>query len=66
MYVLEGSESAMSLTQFLQYGTELITWIVSSALNMITSLMGNPVTAAFIILGLVYVVINVVSRFTRH
>ncbi len=65
MYVLEGA-TGVDLTAFLGYGTSLMNWIVESAMSLINSLMGNPVTAVFIILALVYVVINVTRGFIRR
>ena len=45
-----------ALSNFLGYGTEMVTWLVTNVLNMITSFMGNPVTACFLIISLVSLV----------
>lgn len=52
-----------SLTTFLGYGTELLTWIITSMGSLITFLMSNAVTACFLIVGLVYVVVRILKRF---
>lgn len=42
-----------ALSTFLGYGTELITWLVTNAMNMLDTLMTKPATAVFVIIGLV-------------
>ena len=59
---MEGS--AVTLASFLESGTELLTWLVESAISMINSLMGNPVTACFLIIGLVGLVFTTYGRIT--
>ena len=55
-----------SLEAFLDAGTKLITWLVSCALKMIETLMGNPVTACFLIIGLVGFVFTTYRMITRR
>ncbi len=57
--------STPTLEQFLSSGTSLLTWIGTSMVAFLNVLMGHPVTAVFLIIGLVYVVIGIVRRFTR-
>lgn len=64
--VLEAQTNAsITIDQFLEYGTKLISWIGSNMITFLNTLMEHPVTAVFLIVALVYVVIGVVSRFTR-
>lgn len=58
------ASAAVTLTSFLASGTELLEWLVSSAIEMINSLMGNPVTACFLIIGLVGLVFTTYGRIT--
>ena len=55
-----------ALSTFLSYGTELITWLVQSAITMIEKLMTNPVTACFLIIGLVSFVFVTYRMITRR
>lgn len=57
-------QTAVTLESFLASGTELLTWLVESAISMINSLMGNPVTACFLIIGLVGLVFTTYGRIT--
>lgn len=59
---MEGS--AVTLASFLESGTELLTWLIENAISMINSLMGNPVTACFLIIGLVGLVFTTYGRIT--
>lgn len=56
-------DTTVSITSFLSLGTELLKWIVDGMNTIITFLMSNPVTACFLIVGLVYVVVRIVKRF---
>lgn len=60
---MEGTTASVSITSFLELGTELLNWIISSMGSIVTFLMSNPVTACFLIVGLVYVVVRIVKRF---
>lgn len=55
-----------ALTNFLAQGTELINWLVSSALVLVEKLMTNPVTACFLIVGLVGLVITTFKVITHR
>lgn len=55
-----------ALTNFLAQGTELITWLVTSALALIEKLMTNPVTACFLIVGLVGLVFTTFRMITHR
>ena len=48
---MEGT--AVTLESFLASGTELLTWLIENAISMVNTIMGNPVTACFLIIGLV-------------
>lgn len=60
---MEGSTTSVSITSFLSLGTELLNWIIEGMESLINFLMSNPVTACFLIVGLVYVVVRIVKRF---
>jgi len=54
-----------ALTNFLAYGTELITWVATSAVSLVEKLMTNPVTACFLIaslIGLVFTTYRMVTH----
>lgn len=53
-----------TITDFLAQGTELLTWLVTNAINMIDKLMAQPVTACFLIVGLVGLVFTTYGRIT--
>lgn len=55
--------ASVSITEFLTLGTELLKWIVEGMGTILNFLMGNPVTACFLIVGLVYVVVRIIKRF---
>ncbi len=55
-----------ALAGFLANGTEMITWLIDSAISMVTKLMGNPVTACFLIIGLVGFVFTTYRMITRR
>lgn len=55
-----------ALQSFLSSGTELITWLIDSAISMISKLMTNPVTACFLIIGLVGFVFTTYRMITRR
>lgn len=55
-----------ALTNFLAQGTELITWLATSALALIEKLMTNPVTACFLIVGLVGLVFTTFRIITHR
>lgn len=57
------SNGSVSITSFLDLGTELLDWIIEGMGKLVTFLMSNPVTACFLIVGLVYVVVRIVKRF---
>ena len=59
---MEGA--AVTLETFLASGTELLTWLVENAISMVNTLMGNPVTACFLIIGLVGLVFTTYGRIT--
>ena len=59
---MEGT--AITLESFLAYGTELLEWLVSSSISMVNTLMGHPVTATFLIIGLVGLVFTTYGRIT--
>ena len=59
---MEGT--AVTLQSFLESGTELLQWLVTNAIDLVNSLMGNPVTAAFLIVGLVGLVFTTYGRIT--
>ena len=59
---MEGT--AVTLQSFLESGTELLQWLVKNAIDLVNSLMGNPVTAAFLIVGLVGLVFTTYGRIT--
>lgn len=60
---MEGT-ATVTLASFLESGTELLTWLIENAISMINSLMGNPVTACFLIIGLVGLVFTTYGRIT--
>lgn len=60
---MESGAASVSITSFLSLGTELLEWIISGMGKILTFLMSNPVTACFLIVGLVYVVVRIVKRF---
>lgn len=55
-----------ALQTFLGYGTQLITWLATSVIALIEQLMTNPVTACFLILGLVSFVFVTYRTLTRR
>ena len=57
------ASGSVSITSFLALGTELLDWIITGMGKLITFLMSNPVTACFLIVGLVHVVVRIVKRF---
>ena len=57
--------STVTLDSFLQNGTKLLTWIGEGMVAFLNKLMEHPVTSVFLIVGLAYLVIGVVQRFTR-
>lgn len=59
---MEGT--TITLQTFLESGTELLQWLVSNAIDLVNSLMGHPVTAAFLIVGLVGLVFTTYGRIT--
>ena len=60
-----GGTATVSLDGFLQNGTKLLTWIGEGMVAFLNKLMEHPVTSVFLIVGLAYLVIGVVQRFTR-
>lgn len=61
---MEGTTSTLS--SFLASGTEMINWLIESAISMISKLMANPVTACFLIIGLVGFVFTTYRMITRR
>ena len=57
-------QTAITLESFLANGTELLQWLVSNAIDMVNTLMGNPVTSTFLIIGLVGLVFTTYGRIT--
>ena len=57
-------QTAVTLSSFLESGTELLQWLISNAIDMVNTLMGNPVTACFLIIGLVGLVFTTYGRIT--
>lgn len=55
-----------ALANFLGYGTEFLTWIVTNTITLIEKLMTNPVTACFLIAGLVSFVFVTYRLVTRR
>ncbi len=55
-----------ALSTFLGYGTELVTWLATSVISLVEKLMTNPVTACFLILGLVSFVFVTYRTLTRR
>lgn len=53
-----------ALTNFLTQGTELLTWLVTNALTLVEKMMSNPVTACFLITGLIGLVFTTYGRIT--
>lgn len=65
MNLLETTVPPVTLDTFLESGTKLLAWIGKGMITFLNTLMEHPVTSVFLIIGLVYVVIGVVRRFTR-
>lgn len=57
-------QTAVTLASFLESGTELLQWLITNAIDMVNTLMGNPVTACFLIIGLVGLVFTTYGRIT--
>lgn len=55
-----------ALTTFLAQGTELINWLVTSALTLVEKLMTSPVTACFLIVSLVGLVFTTFRMVTHR
>ncbi len=49
---MEGATS--TITTFLGYGTELMTWIMTQVETLATFVMKTPMLAVFVVLGLIY------------
>lgn len=60
---MDTTTTSVSITSFLELGTELLNWIISGMGSVLDFLMGNPVTASFLIVGLIYVVIRIIKKF---
>lgn len=55
--------TSSAITDFLALGSELLEWIITSMGSLITFLMETPVTAVFLVVGLIYVVVRIARRF---
>lgn len=53
-----------ALTNFLAQGTELLTWLITNSITLIEKMMTNPVTACFLIVGLIGLVFTTYGRIT--
>jgi len=63
--LLEATTGTVNIDTFLEYGSKLLEWIIAGMQTLLNGLMNHPVTAVFLIIGLVYVVIGIVRRFTN-
>lgn len=63
--MLNVAEVNASIPAFLEIGTSVLTWLITSLTSVLNFMMETPVLAVFIVLTLIYAVIRIARRFVN-